>query len=71
MLNPGKIIIAGALTAVWPLLQEELKAAFFLPHHHALIQPVELPVDTLFLRGAIECGIDLVLSRTNNRQSYL
>ncbi len=68
MLNPEKILIAGALTAVWPILQEDLKAAFFLPHHHAMIQPVELPVDQLFLRGAIECGIDLVVSRSNQRQ---
>ncbi len=65
MLNPEKIMIAGALTRVWPILQQELKSVFFLPHHHAMIQPVDLPVDTLFLHGAIEQGIDLVLSRSN------
>lgn len=63
MLNPQKIMVAGALTRVWPVLQQELKSVFFLPHHHAMIQPVDLPIDTLFLQGAIERGIDLVLSR--------
>ena len=65
MLNPEKIIIAGALTRGWDVLQRELKSVFFLPHHHAMIQPVDVPVDTLFLRGAAERAIDMVLSNSS------
>jgi predicted NBD/HSP70 family sugar kinase len=61
-LNPERILIAGAMTAIWPVLEKELKTAFFLPHHHAIIEPVEIPADSLFLRGAIERAIDLILA---------
>jgi predicted NBD/HSP70 family sugar kinase len=63
MLNPERILLAGALTEIWPVLERELRSAFFLPHHHSIIQPIDTPVDTLFLRGAIDRAIDLVLER--------
>jgi predicted NBD/HSP70 family sugar kinase len=66
-LNPERILLAGAVTAVWPALQKELKSVFFLPHHHALIQPIDVPADSLFLKGAIERAIDMVLSASNVR----
>lgn len=69
MLNPERILIAGALTKVWPAVQKELVAESLLPHHHSVIQPVRTPVDALFLRGAIETGIDLVLTRHLNRRA--
>jgi predicted NBD/HSP70 family sugar kinase len=63
-LNPERIILAGALTRAWPLLEEELRSAFFLPQHHALLQPAMEPVDTLFIKGAIELALDVVLTQT-------
>jgi N-acetylglucosamine repressor len=60
-LNPERILLAGAITRVWPVLEKELKTAFFLPHHHAMIQCVDVPVDNLFLKGAIERALDAVL----------
>ncbi len=66
-LNPERILLAGAVAAVWPVLQKELKSVFFLPHHHALIQPIEVPADSLFLKGAIERAIDMVLSASNSK----
>ncbi len=66
-LNPERILLAGTVTAVWPVLQKELKSVYFLPHHHALIQPIDVPADSLFLKGAIERAIDMVLSASNSR----
>ena len=40
-LNPERIILAGALTKIWSVLEKKLKSAFFLPHHHALIERIE------------------------------
>lgn len=60
-LNPEKILLAGEMMKIWPVLEKKLKSVFFLPHHHALIQPVDSPVDVLFLKGAIERAIDMVL----------
>jgi predicted NBD/HSP70 family sugar kinase len=60
-LNPEKILLSGAMMKIWPVLEKELKSAFFLPHHHALIQRVDSPVDELFLKGAIERALDVVL----------
>ncbi len=69
MLNPERILIAGALTKVWPAVQKKLVSESMFPHHTSVIQPVRTPVDTLFLRGAIETGIDLVLSHHLNRRT--
>lgn len=68
MLNPEKILIAGALTKVWPEIKKGFVADSLLPHHHSVIQPVCVSVDTLFLHGAIETGIDLVLRHHLDRR---
>jgi predicted NBD/HSP70 family sugar kinase/biotin operon repressor len=68
-LNPEKIVLAGALTRVWPTLEKQLKSAFALPHQHTLIQRVDSPLDTLFLKGAIERALDVVLTSTSSRAS--
>lgn len=60
-LNPEKVLIAGAITRIWPVLERKLKSVFFLPHHHALIQSVETPIESLFMKGAIERSLDLIL----------
>jgi predicted NBD/HSP70 family sugar kinase len=60
-LNPEKILMAGAITKIWPVLERNLKSAFFLPHHHALNQYVDSPIEALFLKGAIERALDMVL----------
>jgi predicted NBD/HSP70 family sugar kinase len=70
-LNPERILLAGALTSVWPKLEPELRSAFFLPHHHAIIQPIDVPVDSLFLRGAVERAIDLVIERSSGSANDL
>lgn len=64
-LNPERIILAGSVTRIWPALQKELKSVYFLPHHHALIEPIDIPVDSLFLKGAIERALDMVLLASN------
>lgn len=61
MINPERIILAGALMRIWPVLQTELDLNF-LPRHHAVVQPTKIPVDALYLRGAIERALQLVLS---------
>jgi predicted NBD/HSP70 family sugar kinase len=66
-LNPEKILMAGAITKIWPVLERKLKSAFFLPHHHALIQCVESPIEALFLKGAIERALDMMLLDSNSR----
>ena len=66
-LNPERIVLAGALTQIWPLLEKELRSAFFLPQHHAMVEHVDGPVDMLFLKGAIELGLDIVLSQTADK----
>ena len=62
-INPERIVIAGALTRVWPILQKELKLALFLSHHNAKVQAIQLPADTLFMQGAIERAIDLAIAQ--------
>jgi predicted NBD/HSP70 family sugar kinase len=62
-LNPEKIVLGGALARVWPFLQKELKSAFFLPHHHAMIEAIDVPVDALFMKGAVQRAIDLILTK--------
>ena len=62
MINPERIVLGGAIMQCWPLLREQLKKMFFLPHHFSLIQPSELPADTLFLQGAIEKALDQFFS---------
>jgi hypothetical protein len=54
--------LAGALMRVWPFLEKDLQAAFFLPYHHVDLQPVKTPIDTLYLRGAVERALNLVLA---------
>jgi N-acetylglucosamine repressor len=65
-LNPEKILVAGAITKIWPVLEKKLKSAFFLPHHHALIRRVDAPVESLFLKGAIERALDVVLLNSSS-----
>ena len=60
--NPEQIVLAGALMRVWPLLDKQLQSAFFLPHHHILLKPLKAPIDTLYLRGAVEKAVSMVLS---------
>ena len=60
--NPEQIVLAGALTRVWSLLDRELQSTFFLPHHHILLKPLKTPIDTLYLRGAVEKALSVVLS---------
>jgi glucokinase len=66
-LNPEKILLAGEMMKIWSVLEKKLKSAFFLPHHHALIQRVDSPVDVLFLKGAIERALDMVLLDSSSR----
>jgi len=67
-LNPSRIIFAGALTRIWPIVERELRSAFFLPEHHAMVQPAVDSLDVLFLKGAIESGLDIVLAQTAERR---
>ncbi len=64
-LNPEQIVLAGALMRVWPLLNKELQSAFFLPHHHVLLKPLNVPIDILYLHGSVEKALNLVLSGSN------
>jgi N-acetylglucosamine repressor len=65
-LNPERIMLAGSITRIWPVLEKKLKSAFFLPHHHARIQGIESPIDSLFLKGAIERALDAVLLESSS-----
>ena len=60
--NPERIILAGALMRLWPLLDKDLQAAFFLPNHHVILQSLKTPIDTLYMRGAVERALSVVLS---------
>lgn len=64
MLNPERVILAGSLMRIWPYVQRELELQFF-PRHQTLIQPTKVPVDVLYLKGAIERALQQVLSETN------
>ena len=66
-LNPERIVLAGAITRVWPVLEKALKSTFFLPYHQALIQPTSSPLDSLFLKGAIDGAVDILLSNAAGR----
>ena len=59
-------MLAGSITKIWPVLEKKLKSAFFLPHHHARIQGIESPIDSLFLKGAIERALDAVLLESSS-----
>lgn len=65
MINPERIILAGSLMRIWPVLQEELKLTFFPRHHHTLLQPTKVPVDVLYLRGAVERAVHQVLTESS------
>lgn len=67
--NPERIILAGALMRVWPLLHKELQSAFFLPYHHVVLQSLKTPIDTLSLRGAVEKAVGIVLSESKQSRS--
>lgn len=68
-LNPERIIVGGTITRVWSSLEPELKSAFFLPDHHALVEPIDVPIDQLFIRGAVERALSIVLTETAERRS--
>ncbi len=61
MINPERIILAGSLMRIWPYLQQELELAV-LARHHTRVQPTKVPVDMLYLRGAVERALHEVLS---------
>ncbi len=65
MINPERIILAGSLMRIWPVLQKELSLAFFPRHHHAIVQPTKVPVDVLYLKGAVERALYQVLAESN------
>jgi predicted NBD/HSP70 family sugar kinase len=70
MVNPERIIIAGALANAWPVLEKELKSSSFLPHHRTIIEPMTTSVDTLFLRGAIDSALQQVFFEGSNETSF-
>jgi predicted NBD/HSP70 family sugar kinase len=65
MVNPERIVVAGSLTRIWPVLQKEVEAAFFPRHHHTRIEPTNVAIDVLYLRGAVERALQEVLARSN------
>jgi predicted NBD/HSP70 family sugar kinase len=65
MVNPERIVVAGSLMRIWPVLQKELEAAFFPRHHHTRIEPTKVPVDVLYLKGAVERALQEVLAKSN------
>lgn len=65
MINPERIILAGSLMRLWPVLQKELGLAFFPRHHHTLVQPTNVPVDVLYLKGAVDRALHQVLAEFN------
>lgn len=69
MINPERIILAGSLMRIWPLLQKELGLTIFPLHHHTLVQPTKVPVDVLYLRGAVERALHQVLTESNPPRS--
>lgn len=66
MLNPERIILAGSLMRLWPAIQEELGAAAFPRQRHTLLQATQLPVDLLYLRGAVERALQSALTEFPN-----
>lgn len=66
MLNPERIILAGSLMRLWPMLQEELGAAAFPRQRYTLLQATQLPVDLLYLRGAVERALQCALTDIHN-----
>lgn len=64
MINPERIILAGSLMRIWPVLQKELGLAF-PPHHHTIVQPTKVPVDVLYLKGAVDRALNQVLAESN------
>lgn len=66
MLNPQRIILAGSLMRIWPILERELKLAFFPRHHRTLVQAIKVPVDVLYLKGAVERALQQVLADSNH-----
>ena len=70
MINPERIILAGSLMRIWPVLQKELESAFFPRHRHALVQPTNVPVDALYLKGAVERALQLVLAESDSPGTF-
>lgn len=65
MVNPERIVVAGSLTRIWPVLQKKVEAAFFPRHHHTRIEPTNVPIDVLYVKGAVERALQEVLARSN------
>jgi len=57
LLNPRTIVIAGRLTRVWELLEDSLREVIRSSRIPATIRPASLPVDELFMKGAITLAL--------------
>lgn len=64
MLNPERIILAGSLMKLWPILEKELESSACYRQRHTLLQATQLPVDTLYLRGAVERALQQALAES-------
>lgn len=51
--NPAEVIIAGRITAIWPLIREQVETGFGSPHLRYSIRPARLSADDSLLHGAV------------------
>lgn len=66
MINPERIILAGSLMRIWPMLQKELELAVFPRYRRPTVQATKVPVDVLYLKGAVERALQQVLADSNH-----
>ncbi len=57
-LNPGSIVISGAVTGAWEIIEPTLKKALAVANGSStILRPARETMDTLFLQGAIQSGL--------------